>query len=110
MDLSNMSLADLRELEKRVDAAIGLRRDADVAAARKQIEDIAKSVGIPVQELVGTVREKGAKAAKGGAGSVAPRYQHPQDPSKKWTGRGRSPKWVKEWTDSGESLEKLLIK
>ncbi|MBA4095048.1 MAG: histidinol phosphate phosphatase, partial [Candidatus Accumulibacter sp.] len=26
-----------------------------------------------------------------------------------WTGRGRQPKWVKEWVEGGKSLDKLRV-
>ena len=38
-----------------------------------------------------------------------PKYRSATDPSLTWTGRGRTPRWVKEWVDSGKPIEELLI-
>jgi DNA-binding protein H-NS len=40
---------------------------------------------------------------------VAVRYRHPDNASQQWTGRGRQPKWVKEWVEGGKSLDKLRV-
>jgi hypothetical protein len=37
------------------------------------------------------------------------RYRHPDNASQQWTGRGRQPKWVKEWVEGGKSLDKLRV-
>jgi DNA-binding protein H-NS len=37
------------------------------------------------------------------------RYRHPDNADNQWTGRGRQPKWVKEWVESGKSLDKLRV-
>ena len=42
-------------------------------------------------------------------GTVAARYRNPADASQQWTGRGRQPKWVKEWVESGKALDGLRI-
>ena len=39
-----------------------------------------------------------------------PKYRSPQDKRVTWTGRGRTPTWVKAWVDSGKKLDDLLIK
>jgi DNA-binding protein H-NS len=41
---------------------------------------------------------------------VAARYQHPENPEQQWSGRGRQPRWVKEYLEKpGKTLESLLI-
>lgn len=109
MDLSNMSLADLRKLSQDVQAAIDQRKNSDIAAARQQIEEIAKSVGIPLPELLSGRDGKGTKKAGKSTGTVAVRYRHPDEATQQWTGRGRQPHWVKEWVESGKPLADLLV-
>lgn len=43
------------------------------------------------------------------AGAVAVRYRNPSDPGQAWTGRGRQPKWVMDWVQSGKSLDALRV-
>lgn len=70
--------------------------------ARAQILAIAHSVGVPVKDLMATgVRAK--------TRTVAAKYCNPNNASQQWTGRGRQPKWVKEWLDSGKSLDLLHV-
>ena len=96
MDLSNMSVGDLRNLQEQI--------KQEIQKAREQILAIAQSVGVPLKDLI----------ASGGRGSskgntVAVRYRHPDNASQQWTGRGRQPKWVKEWVEGGQSLDKLRV-
>lgn len=102
MDLSKLSIADLRTLQHSVKQELKKREQHDVAVAREKILAIAKSVGISVRELVG-----GSVRAK--SGPVAVQYQNPNDQSQQWTGRGRQPKWVKAWLEVGKSLDALRI-
>ena len=107
MDLSNMSSADLRNLQEQVKRELKQRESQDLAAAREKIFAIAESVGVPLKDLIGA----GGPAARGGkkTGSVAPRYRNPADASQQWTGRGRQPKWVKEWLDAGKDIAGLKV-
>lgn len=50
-----------------------------------------------------------AKAADG-AGTSAPKFQHPADPKLTWSGRGRRPRWVTEALEGGRSLDDLRIR
>lgn len=104
MDLSNLSVGDLRNLQEQIKGELKKRETQEVAKAREQILAIAQSVGMPLKDLIGN----GAKAAKQ-PGSVAVRYRHPDNSSQQWTGRGRQPKWVKEWVDGGKSIDKLRV-
>lgn len=102
MDLSNLSLGELRTLQEDIKKQMKKREQDDLVKAREQILAIAQSVGVSVKELVGT----GLRAK---TGTVAVRYRNPNDASQQWTGRGRQPKWVKEWTDSGKAMDLLRV-
>lgn len=107
MDLSSLSVKDLRVLQEQVKQEIKKREYDDVIKAREQIMAIAQSVGIPLKELMagqGRAAKSGIVVAK-----VAVRYRHPTDVSLQWTGRGRQPKWVQEWLTSGQSLDALKV-
>jgi len=111
MDLSNISLGDLRNLQEQIKQEMKQREQQDLQKAREQIMAIAQSVGVPLKDLIAT-SGRGAKAAGksgSGSGSVAVRFRNPDNESQQWTGRGRQPKWVKEWVEGGKSLDKLRI-
>lgn len=107
MDLSNMSLGDLRNLQEQIKQEMKKREHQEVQKAREQILAIAQSVGVPLKDLISTSSRGGAKTAN--PGSVAVRYRNPENASQQWTGRGRQPKWVKEWVEGGNSLDKLRV-
>lgn len=44
---------------------------------------------------------------KGGQPEV--RYRNPYQPAQAWTGRGKPPRWVTLWVESGKSLEALRV-
>ncbi|NIA00652.1 H-NS family nucleoid-associated regulatory protein [Massilia sp. CCM 8734] len=95
MNLSPLSIADLISLRDRVAAEIKNREAEAIEKARAEISAIATRVGVPLAELMG-------KAGKTEVKNKAPvKYRNPADPSKEWTGRGRSPTWVKEMEEAG---------
>jgi DNA-binding protein H-NS len=102
MDISKLSLSELRQLQEDIKKQMKKREQDDLSKAREQILAIAQSVGVSVKELVGTgIRAK--------TGTVAVRYRNPSDASQQWTGRGRQPMWVQEWTDSGKTMDDLKV-
>ncbi len=103
MDLSNMSLGDLRNLQDQIKQEMKKREQSDMAKAREQILAIAQSVGVPLKDLIATTGRGGK------TGSVAVRFRNPDNASQQWTGRGRQPKWVKEWVEGGKSIDKLRV-
>lgn len=98
MDLSKLTLAELKNLAIKVKDEIGVREKDEVKKAREEILAIAQSVGVPLSELLGTMQVKGVKSSK----PVDVKFRHPGDTSKTWTGRGRKPSWVLELEESGK--------
>ncbi len=101
IDLTNYSIPELKNLLNQVQQQIS-GRDAEARArARQDILAIAKGAGIELQDLV-----RGLKPAKV---PVPAQYQNPEDPSEQWSGRGRKPRWLKEFLDSGKTLDQVRI-
>ncbi len=40
---------------------------------------------------------------------VLPKYQNPRNPTEKWSGRGKQPRWVRAQLRAGKKLDHLLI-
>lgn len=102
MNLSSFSLTDLRNLQNQVSKQLEVTAQQDIAKAREEIQAIARSVGIPLEELV-----KGAVDKK--SGKVVVQFRNPANAEEQWTGRGRQPKWVKEWLEAGKALDALRV-
>ncbi|WP_338766847.1 H-NS histone family protein [Massilia sp. METH4] len=102
MDLSNLSASDLRNLQEQVKRELKKRETQDLQKAKDEILAIAQRVGLPLKELIAT-------NPRGKGGTVAARFRNPDDAAQQWTGRGRQPKWVKDWVDAGKSIDELRI-
>lgn len=106
-DLSNLSLADLRQLQEQIKTELKNREAQELQNARDQIIAISKEIGIPLEQLFAKTTKGGNK--KSSSGAVAVQFKHPEDEAKQWTGRGRQPKWVREWVEEGKSLDDLRV-
>lgn len=103
MNLSALSLDQLKKLQDDVAIAIfnyEKRKKAEVLAA---VEKVAKANGYSLKELFDGENVASKKI------KVAPKYANPNDASQTWTGRGRKPRWVEELLASGKSLNDAAI-
>lgn len=105
--LSQLSIAELRELQLAIPAEIRKREVQEKKAVLNEVRELAKARGYALEDLVGT-------GTTGGDGAVAkrpvaPKYRHPQDLSLTWTGRGRKPAWLVHLLEAGSSLEQVAI-
>ena len=92
-DLKNMSFDELRAQRAQIDAELKKREAKEKREARKKILEIANTHGINIAELASKERQ----------------YRNPDNQWETWSGRGRKPKWVKEWLAKGNSLEELEV-
>lgn len=102
MNLAQFSPSELHELQQQIAREIKNREKEELAQAREQILAIAQRVGVPVKELLsGVTRGKSQASPK--------TFRHPSDATVTWSGRGRQPKWVKEFVSSGHAIDELRI-
>lgn len=105
MDLSSYDLGALRNLLQDVKKEIERRQAEEIAKAKEQILAIAESVGVPLATLL-----QPSSAAKSKNREPAPiRFRNPANQAEGWSGRGRQPKWVKEWIESGKAIDELAV-
>ncbi|MEO1774018.1 MAG: H-NS histone family protein [Pseudomonadota bacterium] len=104
INLEKLSLEELRQLEKDVLSAIASFEKRKRNEALAAVAAAAKEHGFDLADLLGD-----EKTSKGRKQPLPPKYQHPEDPSKTWSGRGRQPEWVKESLAGGKPLADLLI-
>lgn len=103
MDISNISLAELKALLAQIPKEIERREKEEKIKARKEIEAFAAERGFSLSELLGESPAKKERTP------VAVKYKHPSDATLAWTGRGRQPKWVVDFLASGGSLTQLAV-
>ena len=102
IDLSKLSLDDLKALRKNVEKEIKEFKSRAKMAALKDLQAVAKKHGLSVEEIIG----KKGKAKKAAAPA---KYRNPSDPNQTWSGRGRQPAWYKEAVSKGKSQKSLEI-
>jgi DNA-binding protein H-NS len=118
MELTKLTLGELKRLKSRVETEIGRRSNNTRRDLLKKIHKMTAEAGLSISEILGKVApskttraKRGAKkATTGSKGKVAPKYRNPQDTSMTWTGRGRKPQWVTKALAAGKKIEELLIK
>jgi DNA-binding protein H-NS len=103
INLDEMSLSDLKKLQKDVEKAIASFTERQKRAALAAAEAAVREMGFNLAELVGTAKPSRSKS------TLAAKYRHPENPSMAWSGRGRKPRWVNEAEAAGKSLESFLI-
>ena len=122
IDLSQLSAKELavliRDAQKRKTV---VAKRQPIAKARALVAAAAKKAGYTVEELFGTgaaaavKAPRGAKASKGAAKTgrtlptVEPKYRNPANAAETWTGRGKQPRWLAEYTKAGRKVEDFLI-
>ena len=103
MDISNLSVSELKSVLEKIPAEINRREKQEKARIRQELEALAAKSGYSLDELLNEASEKVRKVVK----VVPVKYRHPQDSSLAWTGRGRQPKWVVEFLAAGGALGQL---
>lgn len=81
---------------------------ANLVPEKKAARSVAGKRGVSTPGAAKATRSPATKK-KGTRAKPQPKYCSPTDRALTWTGRGRTPRWVKEWVDSGKSLDDLLI-
>jgi DNA-binding protein H-NS len=102
IDLSKMTLDDLKSLRKDVDKAIGEFANRKRSEAMKEIQAVAKKHGMALDEIVGS------KPKKSKAKSPA-KYRNPANAQETWSGRGRQPEWYKAALAAGKKPQQMAI-
>jgi DNA-binding protein H-NS len=100
--LQKLSLAQLIELQQRVDVAIGQRKAEEARDVKEKMQVLAEKSGFSLNELFGTKR--------GGKRGPAPiKCRNPKDPSQTWSGRGRKPNWLVAALKKGAKLDSFAV-
>ncbi|WP_336276679.1 H-NS histone family protein [Bartonella sp. CB178] len=92
-DFKKMNLDELQEIRAQIDVELKKRQAKEKQDARQKILEIANAHGIDIADLISKKRH----------------YRNPNNQWELWNGRGRKPKWIKEWLERGYSLEELEV-
>lgn len=101
IDISSLSVSELERLKGSIDSAIANRRDTELMNLRNAIDEMLEEAGFTLEEVL--------QARPTKKRVIKPKYSNPANPEQTWSGRGRKPNWVEEWTSTGRSLDECLI-
>jgi DNA-binding protein H-NS len=103
-NLAEMSLKELKKLERDVAAAIEGFDARSKAAAISELEAYARQLGFSLAELTGveisSKRQRTPAVAK---------YRNPEDHADTWSGRGRKPRWFEAALKAGTKVSDLMV-
>lgn len=105
MDLSTLSVSQLRDLQQQIPAELKKREAQEKVLILNEVRAFAKARGYAIEDLLA----KDVKVKVAGSTKVKVKYRHPENADLEWTGRGRKPKWVEAWLANGGSVEGLLV-
>ena len=105
LNLMDLSLKELKQLQKDVAEAISDFEDRKKRDAIAELEAKAKEMGYPSLGVL-----LGSKPGKrGNIRPVAPKYRDPKNKANQWSGRGRKPAWFRAALDAGIAEKDMLI-
>ena len=117
MDISTLSVGELQKLAARIEKEIEIRNKKKRGQAMEEIKTIVAKYGLKLGEVIG---QSVVRKPRVGRKEIADKphktqavilYRHPENPSLTWTGgRGRPPKWIKDWESSGHGRNEALVK
>lgn len=102
-DYQNLSENELRAMIERAEVALKNKQANKRKETIAKIKELAASINVHVE-----IYEEGKKATRNTA-KVPVKYRHPKDSGKTWTGRGMTPKWLRELLDNGHHLEEFKV-
>lgn len=100
-DLSTLSLSELKALQNKVAKAIDSFEERRRKEALAAAEATVKEFGFSLSDIVSQTKKSSL--------ARSPKYQHPEDPTQTWSGRGRKPQWFKDAEERGIPADALLI-
>lgn len=109
-NLSTLTKKQLEKLQKDVQKALKSIADKERREAKKAAEKAAAKFGFSLSELTDN-----APAAKKAAKKTGPKpagvakFANPDNPSQKWTGKGRQPQWYKDAIAAGVDSDSMKI-
>ena len=111
IDLNGYSIPELRSLSERIEKEIAAKRQNEVQKLRDQIQQLASSAGLSVEEIFAAKKEAAPKAKEEVKvkAVVLPKYRNPANAEETWSGRGKAPAWMRDLLLAGRDKEDFKI-
>ncbi len=101
-DYNELSEQELQEVIDNAARVLKMKQEGKKKEVIEEIKKLAASVNLIVE--IHDEKKSSRKGIK-----VPIKYRHPEDPTKVWTGRGVTPKWMQELLNNGLSKEDCAV-
>jgi DNA-binding protein H-NS len=98
IDLSQMSIPELDALRTHLNETLTAKIEAEEAAIQERLAALA---------VIKSGRKNGGQ---NGSEKSPPKFQHPQNATLTWAGRGAQPAWLAEEVAKGRKLEDFAVR
>jgi len=102
-DYQNLSETELQTVIENAEKALKQKQVNKRKEVIAQIKELAASIEITV-EIIENEKKSARKGVK-----VPIKYRHPKDPEKVWTGRGVTPKWMRDLLAAGHDRSEFEV-
>jgi DNA-binding protein H-NS len=106
IDFSSYSLEQLKALVQGAKREIALKERNQVQEIYDRILELANSVGMSMEDLLGFEDDP---KNKGLNGTENVKFRNPNNPDQTWVGRGKRPQWLRQALEQGAKLEEFSV-
>lgn len=107
-NLEKLPLEELVSLGADIDSLIKKKRREKSKEIRSQINELARAAGYEsIEEFMENQTGRMTRSDKGL--KLPPKYRNPQNHEQTWSGKGPTPKWLREFENTGRNREEIRI-
>ena len=92
--LESLAVDTLRRIRGKADSLISSKESAEKERALDEIKHLIEEKGLSSEEVRQSI--------------FPPKYVHPDDPTKTWSGKGKKAAWLQAEIDEGRRLEQFV--
>jgi len=114
VDVSKLSFAELMALKQKLDSEIGAKRTEELKVVVDGFAKKLEALGFTVDEAIKALApysvdysRKTSRARATGAPQVP--FYDPANPTRRWSGHGRAPQWLKDYEAAGRNREEFRV-
>ncbi|CAK0744869.1 DNA-binding protein H-NS [Gammaproteobacteria bacterium] len=121
LNLSQLSVAELADLRKRLENDLKNRAVQEKKAVQREHEEKRRAIVKQVHELVGAhglslddvMKQRQPRGSRrtedADLPKPPPKYRNPLDAAQTWAGKGRKPNWLVALLQQGRTLEEFAV-
>ncbi|MBF0110194.1 MAG: H-NS histone family protein [Magnetococcales bacterium] len=107
-NFEEMPLEELVSLSSELEGVIKRKRREKSRQIRSQMNELAKVAGFEsIEDFIENQTGRMTRSDKGM--KLPPKYRNPEIPDQTWSGKGPTPKWLREYEAKGQNREAFRI-